>query len=246
MNQVCATDIGKEGLNTNCAWQESQLAVLWTIGVFALNFGPVIVGPVLDYVGPKITAMLGENTSPCEHQYIFILPQFICTYVLGRPAWQARSVKHPHEARTSKMPTLAILISCCCSSSLKLHKEACNHPLTRSILRLRPGTLLNMVGLILLGCSNTHDFNGLPAGAIILGLAGITFHLSQLHISNLFPRSRGFISSLLVAGFTGCGVIFYLLDLIFKSAGSTRCDLFYCWAYLNCSHAGAFRCVLGM
>ncbi len=79
-----------------------------------------------------------------------------------------------------------------------------------------------MVGLILLGCSNTHDFNGLPAGAIILGLAGITFHLSQLHISNLFPRSRGFISSLLVAGFTGCGAIFYFLDLIFVAAGGSR------------------------
>ncbi|BDA48190.1 probable solute carrier family 43 member 3 at N-terminal half [Coccomyxa sp. Obi] len=136
------SDIEREGLNTNCAWQESQLAVLWTIGVFALNFGPVIVGPVLDYVGPKITAMLG--------------------------------------------------------------------------------TMLNMVGLILLGCSNTHDFNGLPAGAVILGLAGITFHLSQLHISNLFPRSRGFISSLLVAGFTGCGAIFYFLDLIFVAAGGSR------------------------
>lgn len=33
---------------------------------------------------------------------------------------------------------------------------------------------------------------------------------------------RGLISSLLVAGFTGCGVIFYLLDLIFKAVGSTR------------------------
>jgi nitrate/nitrite transporter NarK len=87
----------------------------------------------------------------------------------------------------------------------------------------RVGTLLNMLGLILLGCSNTHDFNALPAGAVIVGLAGITFHLSQLHVSNLFPRSRGFISSLLVAGFTGCGAIFYFLDLIFVSTGSTRC-----------------------
>ncbi len=26
-----------------------------------------------------------------------------------------------------------------------------------------------------------------------------------------------------MAGFTGCGVIFYLLDLIFKAVGSTRC-----------------------
>ena len=54
----------------------------------------------------------------------------------------------------------------------------------------RAGTLLNIVALLLLGCSNTHDFNGLPYGAVILGLAGMTFHLSQFHISNLFPRSR--------------------------------------------------------
>lgn len=79
-----------------------------------------------------------------------------------------------------------------------------------------------MLALILLACSNSHDFNALAPGAVILGLAGITFHLSQFHMSNLFPRSRGFISSLLVAGFTGCGAVFYFLDLIFIAAGSTR------------------------
>ena len=79
-----------------------------------------------------------------------------------------------------------------------------------------------MLALILLACSNTHGFNALAPGAVILGLAGITFHLSQFHMSNLFPRSRGFISSLLVAGFTGCGAVFYFLDLIFAAAGSTR------------------------
>ena len=79
-----------------------------------------------------------------------------------------------------------------------------------------------MLALALLGCSSTRDFNGLPAGAVLLGLAGITFHLSQLHVSNLFPRSRGLISSLLVAGFTGCGILFYFLDLMFVAAGSTR------------------------
>lgn len=52
------------------------------------------------------------------------------------------------------------------------------------------GTLLNILALVLLGVSNTHDFNALPYGAVILGLAGMTFHLSQFHISNLFPRSR--------------------------------------------------------
>lgn len=50
-------------LTTRCAWQESHLAVLWTIGVFALNFGPVVVGPILDYVGPKLTAIFGEHQS---------------------------------------------------------------------------------------------------------------------------------------------------------------------------------------
>ena len=80
-----------------------------------------------------------------------------------------------------------------------------------------------MLALALLGCSSTRDFNGLPYGAVLLGLAGITFHLSQLHVSNLFPRSRGLISSLLVAGFTGCGILFYFLDLMFVAAGSTRC-----------------------
>lgn len=35
---------------------------------------------------------------------------------------------------------------------------------------------------------------------------------------------RGLISSLLVAGFTGCGVIFYLLDLIFQAVGADRCE----------------------
>ena len=65
---------------------------------------------------------------------------------------------------------------------------------------LRTGTLLNMLAVILLGVSNTHDFNALPYGAVILGLAGMTFHLSQFHISNLFPRSRCARSMAIFAG----------------------------------------------
>ena len=52
------------------------------------------------------------------------------------------------------------------------------------------GSLLNILSLVLLGCSNTKGFNALYPGAVILGLGGITFHLSQLHISSLFPRRR--------------------------------------------------------
>ena len=43
-----------------CPTQESKLAVLWTVGIFALNFGPVFVGPILDWVGPKLTTTLGK------------------------------------------------------------------------------------------------------------------------------------------------------------------------------------------
>jgi hypothetical protein len=93
------------------------------------------------------------------------------------------------------------------------------------------GTVLNVIALVLFGVSNSKDFNALPYAAVILGLGGITFHLAQFHISNLFPRNRGLISSLFVAGFTGCGIIFYFLDLIFNAAGSTR------WVFLVLSHS---------
>ena len=43
-----------------CKYQENHLSILWTVGIFALNFGPVFVGPVLDYFGPKLTVILGE------------------------------------------------------------------------------------------------------------------------------------------------------------------------------------------
>lgn len=43
----------------SCKSQESSLAVLWTIGIFALNFGPVLVGPTLDGLGPKWTSVIG-------------------------------------------------------------------------------------------------------------------------------------------------------------------------------------------
>ncbi len=45
----------------------------------------------------------------------------------------------------------------------------------------------------------------------------------QLHISGLFPRKRGLISSLFVAGFTGSCIIFYILQKIFEDLGSTQC-----------------------
>ena len=124
-----------------CKSQESALALLWTVGIFALNCGPVLMGFVLDYLGPKFTSIVG----------IF----------------------------------------------------------------------LNMLGLILFAVSNTDGTNAFVPAAIILGLGNITFHLAQFHISALFPRQRGLVSSIFVAGFTGSGIIMYLLLLIFQAAGAT-------------------------
>lgn len=52
--------ISNSGRISGCKSQESELAVLWTLGIFALNFGPVLVGPVLDGLGPMWTAVMGE------------------------------------------------------------------------------------------------------------------------------------------------------------------------------------------
>ncbi|KAK9819041.1 hypothetical protein WJX74_009705, partial [Apatococcus lobatus] len=57
-------DQGSKAVDINgndyiCESQESKLAVLWTLGIFALNFGPVLVGFLLDWAGPKLTAMTG-------------------------------------------------------------------------------------------------------------------------------------------------------------------------------------------
>lgn len=128
-----------------CKSQESKLALLWTVGIFALNCGPVAMGFVLDYLGPKFSGILG-----------------VC---------------------------------------------------------------LNMLGLVLFAVSSTEGTNAFVAAAIILGLGNITFHLAQFHISALFPRKRGLVSAVFVAGFTGSGIIMYLLLLIFESAGSTRYEV---------------------
>ena len=123
---------------TVCKSQENRLAVLWTVGVFALNAGPVAVGPVLDWIGPKLTTCLGA--------------------------------------------------------------------------------LLNAASLLLLAYGRQLP-GALTAAAALLGLGGITFHLAQFHASNLFPARRGLVSSLLVAGFTGCGIVFYFLEMVWAATG---------------------------
>ena len=87
------------------------------------------------------------------------------------------------------------------------------------------GVMLNMAALVLFGVSSSTGFNAFIPAAILLGLGNITFHLAQFHVSALFPRSRGLVASIFVAGFTGCGIVMYLLMQIFESAGGSRCAL---------------------
>lgn len=44
-----------------CQSQEASLALLWTLGIFTLNCGPVVMGFVLDFLGPKLTGILGAR-----------------------------------------------------------------------------------------------------------------------------------------------------------------------------------------
>jgi len=150
-NEGCEQTTDEIDGDTICKSQESKLALLWTVGIFALNFGPVMMGFVLDYLGPKFTAILG--------------------------------------------------------------------------------VLLNMLGLIFFGVSSSNGFNAFIAAAIMLGLGNITFHLAQFHISSLFPTKRGFITSVFVAGFTGSGIMMYILQLIYEAAGSTSTA--YTWVLIG-------------
>ncbi len=42
-----------------CKSQESKLALLWTLGAFSLNSGPILGGFALDYLGPRFVSIAG-------------------------------------------------------------------------------------------------------------------------------------------------------------------------------------------
>jgi hypothetical protein len=72
-----APAMGKDG----CASQDAKLAIVWNAGVFAVNFGPALVGLALDTVGPRIVAtggaactvggllLMGAPFSICHQQW---------------------------------------------------------------------------------------------------------------------------------------------------------------------------------
>ncbi len=63
-----------------CTSQESSLALLWTLGIFTLNCGPVAMGFVLDLMGPKLTGILGA----C-HWVVWAVASTCCSHNAGMP-----------------------------------------------------------------------------------------------------------------------------------------------------------------
>lgn len=175
---------------TLCKSQESKLAVLWTVGIFALNCGPVLVGFVLDYCGPKFTCIVGA----------------------WEGMWSLRVIIKRVVSGSRRFLTF-------CPTYFPSPRFTTPHP---SPPPPCAGSLLNILGLILFGVSQSSGPNAFIPASIFLGLGGITFHLAQMHASALYPRKRGMLTAVFVAGFTGSGIIFYLLLLIFQAAGSTR------------------------
>ena len=58
-----------------------------------------------------------------------------------------------------------------------------------------------------------------PLGAFLLSLGGLSFHMSQFHIAQLFPSNKGLVSSLFVGGFIASGFTFEVLRQIYNAAG---------------------------
>ena len=52
--------------DANCTSQDTSLSLVWTLGIFTLNCGPVAMGFVLDYLGPKLTGILGGCVCSCS------------------------------------------------------------------------------------------------------------------------------------------------------------------------------------
>lgn len=49
--------------DTSCSSQSSDFAIIYNVGVFAVNFGPALAGPLLDWAGPKLAATMGAALS---------------------------------------------------------------------------------------------------------------------------------------------------------------------------------------
>lgn len=55
-----------------------------------------------------------------------------------------------------------------------------------------------------------------------MGIGGIAFHLSQMHTSALFPKARGLVSGTFVAGFSGSGLMFFILRAVVNGLSGSQ------------------------
>jgi hypothetical protein len=61
----------------------------------------------------------------------------------------------------------------------------------------------------------------LPTGACLMSIGGLSYHMGQFHVAQLFPENRGLISSLYVGTFIASGIIFEIVRVIHNAAGSS-------------------------
>jgi hypothetical protein len=52
-----------------------------------------------------------------------------------------------------------------------------------------------------------------------MSMGGLSYHMGQFHIAQLFPENRGLVSSLYVGAFIASGVVFEVVRAIFNSVG---------------------------
>ena len=57
-----------------CKSQDSKLAVVFIVGILAVNFGPAVAGPGLDFFGPRVVAAAGSLV-PCAGFIMMGTPQ---------------------------------------------------------------------------------------------------------------------------------------------------------------------------
>jgi MFS family permease len=60
-DDACGAEAGATAGDNTCDSQESKLSIVWNAGVFAVNFGPAIIGPMLDIVGPRAVSSAGAS-----------------------------------------------------------------------------------------------------------------------------------------------------------------------------------------
>jgi len=94
------------------------------------------------------------------------------------------------------------------------------------------GLFLQISGAILFAISCNKQYDAFIPAYILLGFGGSAVEISAFHVSNLFPKYRGTVISLLTSGFGASSIVFRILLMIANGTGLTCYQLFLYYAAL--------------